>query len=119
MTFLSKSQILERRQMPFEDVEVPEWGGVVRVQGLSGSESDQFAESLVTRNGDRPQVSRAHYCAKLLALCLVDEAGKRLLTESDIQELGQQSAIPVQRLTLIAERLSGLQVKAVEAAAKN
>jgi hypothetical protein len=117
---LTKDQILEARPLPFEDVEVPEWGGTVRVRGLTSAECDEFAASLVIRtNGGRAQANRELYCAKLLARCLVSASDERLLTEADIHALGRQSAIVIQRLALLAERLSGLQVQAAEDAAKN
>lgn len=116
---LSKDQILARRPLPSEAVEVPEWDGSVRIQGLSAGEADQFSASLVKRVGKNVEMDREHYCAKLLSRCLVNEQGERLLSEADILVLSQQPAAPIQRLAVIAERLSGLQPGGVEDAAKN
>lgn len=119
MTFLSKEQILERRALPLEDVAVPEWSGAVRVQGLSSADGDKFLASLNRQNGQKIERDTTYYCAKLLALCLVNEQGERLLTEADVLALAQQSNAVVMRLADIAQRLSGLQPGSVEAAAKN
>lgn len=116
---LGKDQILTRRALPSEEVEVPEWQGSVRIQGLSAGEADAFSASLVKRNGKTVEMDREHYCAKLLCRCIVDAGGERILSESDVAILSQQSAAPIQRLAVIAERLSGLQPGGVEDAAKN
>ena len=116
---LGKDQILARRSLPSEVVAVPEWEGSVRLQGLSAGEADQFSASLVKRVGKMVEMDREHYCAKLLSRCLVSESGERLLSEADVLVLSQQSAAPVQRLAVVAERLSGLQPGGVEDAAKN
>ena len=119
MRFLSKEQILERRPLPFEDVEIPEWGGTVRVRGLSAADGDKFLASLMRMNGQKVERDTSYYCAKLLALCLVNEKGDQLLSEGDVLILAQQSYIPVARLTDVAQRLSGLSPGTVEDAAKN
>jgi hypothetical protein len=116
---LSKDQILAARPLPVEEVEVPEWGGSVRIQGLSAGDADHFNASLQRRNGQVIEMDREFYCAKLLALCFVDANNQRVLTEAHVLSLSQQSAMPLTRLTLIAERLSGMRVDGVEQAAKN
>ena len=119
MALLTKGQLLERRELPVEEVEVPEWQGSVRVRGLTGGEADAFMTSLLKRDGRSQFMDREHYCARLVARCLVDANGERLLTDAEAYVLSEQSAIPIQRLAAVAERLSGLQVGQVESAAKN
>ena len=119
MSLLTKEQLLQARPLPVEVVFVPEWSGDVRVQGLSAGEADAFNASLVRQIHGKAQFDREHYCAKLLSRCLVNEKGERVLTEGEMLALSGQSAIPVYRLTAVAERLSGLQPQAVEDAAKN
>lgn len=125
MTFLTKDQILVRRDLPREVVPVPEWitpaipEPCVLLQGLSAGEADSFVGSLQKTDGKRTIIDREHYCAQLLSRCIVNEQGERLLTAADVLLLSQQSAVPIQRLAGIAERLSGLQAQAVEQAAKN
>lgn len=43
MQFLTVDQILNASDLPTEVVEVPEWGGAVRVQGLSRAAYDAIA----------------------------------------------------------------------------
>lgn len=118
--FLTKEQILERRPLPCQDVEVPEWGGTVRLQGLSAADADKFNASLQRRRADGGiEMDREQYCAKLLALCIVDEKNERVLSDEHVLELSRQSAAPIFRLAIIAESLSGLRADGLKDAAKN
>ena len=66
MTYLSRDAILQREDIKTEDVEVPEWGGTVRVRGMTGVQRDAFEASLIqqprptaggaesSRNSSRP-----------------------------------------------------------------
>ena len=49
--YLTRDAILQATDLTFEDVAVPEWGGVVRVRGLTGTERDAFEASVVGRQG--------------------------------------------------------------------
>lgn len=51
MTLLSKSAILCANDLQTEDVEVPEWGGAVRVRSFTGRERDAFEASMVRGEG--------------------------------------------------------------------
>jgi hypothetical protein len=46
MTLLSKSAILCANDLQTEDVDVPEWGGAVRVRSFTGRELDAFEASI-------------------------------------------------------------------------
>lgn len=108
MALLSKEKILSANDRPTEDVEVPEWGGTVRVRGLSGAERDAFESSLLGPDG-KPSPSRlANFRARLLARTLVDETGNRLFSDSEIKALGEKSGEVLSRLFDVAQRLSGM-----------
>ena len=47
MSLLSKTAILTANDLQTEDVEVPEWGGAVRVRSFTGRERDAFESSMV------------------------------------------------------------------------
>ena len=44
---------------------------------------------------------------RLVAYCVVNEEGKRLFGEKDIQVLGKKSGLALNRITTVAMRLSG------------
>lgn len=105
MSLLSREDILAYDDSSFEDVDVPEWGGSVRVVGLTGAERDRF-EASVVGNGKKMQLTNLR--ARLIALCVVDESGERLFGTVDVGALGNKSAAALERVFSAAQRLSGL-----------
>jgi len=106
---LTRSAIFEAVDVVTETVEVPEWGGSVRVRGLTGKERDIFEQNSLRRNkkGDM-ELNMANMRARLVAFCTVDENGERIFTDDDIAELGRKSAAPLERIAKVAQRLSGM-----------
>ncbi|MFD8471881.1 hypothetical protein ACFV2E_07455 [Streptomyces globisporus] len=121
MALLSKDQIAAADDRRWEDVDVPEWGGSVRLLGLSGTERNAYQASLVVLgpNGSVQKMNLADQTAKLLAKSLVDENFDRLFTDKDVKSLGAKNGAVLQRLFEVAQRLSGLRKEDVEAAAGN
>ncbi len=70
--FLSASDILGAVDIVSEDVEVAEWGGWVRVQGLTGAQRDAFEAGLSQRKGKRVTTSMENIRARLVAARAVD-----------------------------------------------
>lgn len=107
---LSREQIIGAEDRTTEDVEVPEWGGTVRVRALSGAERDAYEGSLVQiRSDGTKKLTLANARARLVYLSACDEAGERLFTnEQDVNALGKKSATALQRVWEVASRLSGL-----------
>ena len=117
--YLTKDAILAADDLITEDVDVPEWGGTVRVRSISGAERDAFEQAIVTRRGKNVQTNLSNIRAKMSALCLVDESGQRLFTDADVVALGQKSAAALDRVFGVAQRLSGLTDKDVDELAEN
>jgi hypothetical protein len=117
MSFLNSTQILEADDLPHEDVEVPEWGGTVRVIGLDGESSSKFSSQMVVLgdDGNPKSVDLDNFQARLLVLTLHDENNNRLFNEEQIKKLGKKSSKVLTRLATIAQRLSGMD----QAQAKN
>lgn len=108
MALLKKADILAASDLTTEDVNVPEWGGTVRVKGMSGTGRDAFEESLFTGTGaDRKQDLR-NIRAKLVAATLIDENGERMFEDSEVSELGAKSAAALARCFEVAQRLNGM-----------
>lgn len=106
---LSREQILGAEDRKTEDVEVPEWGGTVRVRALSGTERDAYEAGIVQIRGDGSRkFTLQNARARLVSLALVDEAGNRMFTEADVAQLGEKSATALERVFDVARRLSGL-----------
>lgn len=105
MTALRREQILGADDRPRERVEVPEWGGHVYVRAMSGAERDAWEVGLGA--GSETQ-NLANVRARLAALCMVDEEGRRLFADEDAEQLGAKSAAALERVFRAASRLNAL-----------
>lgn len=115
MALLNKDQILAADDIKYKIVEVPEWGGEVRVKGLTGTERDEFeAKSIQTKNGQRKE-NLENFRARLVALCVVDEDGRRLFVSPfDVAQLGRKSVAALQRVFNACQELNALTDEDVE-----
>ena len=99
MTLLSKTAILCANDLQTEDVEVPEWGGSVRVRSFTGRERDAFEASMVRGEGKARKVDLTNMRARLVGLTVIDEGGQRLFTDDEVkaalEELPEASRMPV------------------------
>jgi hypothetical protein len=121
MTYLSRDDILKPRDLKVEEVDVPEWGGIVRVRELTAEAAADYEASMIhvdTKTGTtKPDFTNRR--AKLVALSIVDEDGNLMLSPVDVQTLGGQSAVALERVADVAERLSGMNADAVKDAEGN
>lgn len=117
--FLTATDILGAVDIVSEDVEVAEWGGWVRVQGLTGAQRDAFEAGLSQRKGKKVTTSMENIRARLVAASAVDEAGRPLFSDEDVAALGKKSAAGLDRVFSVAMRLSGLSEADVDDLAEN
>lgn len=113
MAMLSRDAILSAEDLGREEVEVPEWGGSVYVQAMSGTERDAYESSIIEINQDaKGNVSTTRKMenarAKMCARCIVGEDGERLFGDADIDALGRKSAKALDRVYAVAARLNGM-----------
>lgn len=119
MALLTREQILGVEDLGHEDVNVPEWGGVVRVGMLTGTERDAFEQVIVVRQGKKTHMNLDNIRARLVALCVVDGDGQRVFSETDVKALGRKSAVALNRVFEVAQRLNGLTDEDMEELAGN
>ena len=112
---LTKDDIFAAEDITTEEVYVPEWGGVVYVKTLSGSERDELEKSIFSAGEADPSNLRA----KLVAMATVDKEGNRLFTFADAERLGKKSARALDRVFSVAQRLSGMLPQDVQAMTEN
>jgi hypothetical protein len=117
--YLTKDQILGAQDIQREEVQVPEWGGMVLVQGLDGAQRDAFEESMIKGKGKNATVNLANLRAKLVARSVVDEDGKRVFDDAEITSLAKKSAAALDRVFTVAQRLSGINQDDVDELTKN
>lgn len=113
---LSKENIDKADDRKTIDVEVPEWGGTVRVATMSATARDSWEYSMSDTKG---KLNPVNIRAKLVAACLVDINGELLFKEKDIPGLGKKSAKALDRIFAKAQKLNGIGDAEVEDLAKN
>lgn len=116
---LTRDQILAAQDIAIEEVAVPEWGGAVRVRGLTGEERDAYEATMLRMRGTNAQLNLANARAKLVQRSVVGEDGALLFSEADIAALSKKSASALERIFDVAQRLSGLRQADIEEMTKN
>jgi len=116
---LSREDILKAEDRRIEVVEVPEWGGSVRVRSMTGAERDQFEGEVLDIRRGGVELKRANFRARLVVRTVVGDDDKPMFSPGDLEALGAKSAAALDRVIAIAMRLNGLEPGALEVAAKN
>ena len=100
-----REKILTRRPVRKELVACPEWECDVWVKAVKGRERDEYEAGLYDGDGKR---NIANMRARLCVIACVDDDGKPVFTASDVAELGEQDAAPLDRCFQAAKRLAGI-----------
>ena len=100
---LTREQILQAEDLQSERIEIPEWNGFVIVRGMTGAQRGRFQNSILSQTGKVKSkgltVDMKDAEMRIMAICVVDENGKRLFTEKDIAELGKKSGSAINRIS--------------------
>ena len=107
---LTRDQILKAEDLKTVDVDVPEWGGTVRVRTMTGKDRQEFFRVSTDKDG-KPK----NFMEALVAATIVNEKNEPLFTSADIEVLGKKSSIALQRVWEKAADLNGLTQKSIEA----
>ena len=99
---LDRKAIFQAVDLDIKEVNVPEWGGVICVRGLTARERDHFEASIGT------SANLDNLRARLVVLSICDAEGERVFKDSDAIELGKKNAQVVNRLFDIARSMSGM-----------
>src|SRR5688572_6207310 len=105
---LTREQILAAVDLRFEDVDVPEWGGRLRLYELSGAERialDDVTDELKEAGKKEPTM---RFAARLLVLAVRTEAGDRMFEDSDVGLLVRKNPNVLARLFERAAALSAV-----------
>lgn len=117
MGLLTKDQILAADDAIWEEMDVPEWGGKVRISVMSGQSRDRYEASLYKdRDSD---AAFDNLRARFLSYCLINEEGDLIFSVSDMIELGRKNGQVIDRVYTKASELNGTSVEEMEEIAKN
>jgi hypothetical protein len=100
------------------EVDVPEWGGSVRVREMTGAERDSF-EHRMSRLRETGSMDKDGIRAGLLVRTIIDPAGNRLFTDAETAKVSGLSGKALDKLFDAVLRLSKATPDAVEQAAGN
>ena len=109
---LTRDEILVADDLPSEEINIPEWGGMVHVRTLTGTERDAFEQQGLGGDG-------ANYRARLAVASVVDDKGGQLFKATDAEALGAKSSKALDKVFDVACRLNGFGLAAVEDLEKN
>lgn len=114
---LSREDFLKKPTLKRELVTIPDFGEVY-VQEMTAKEADAF--SVVASNEDVDREERlSNFRASLCVRCIVDDAGKRMFADSDVNLLGSMPASVITPIFDAAQKLNGMNPGAAEEAKKN
>lgn len=113
---LNRDAILTANDLPIEEVDVPEWGGKLKVRGMTASQREAFESFMINqKSGSNIEGVRA----RLVVYSVLGQDNQPMFTEEDLPALSGKSAQVLDRIAEVAQRLSGLGKGAIEAAEKN
>lgn len=87
---LSAEDILNKQDYKTEIVDVPEWGGKVKIKSLSAIDVDKLI------NNDDSMIIKA---VNTVVSGCIDEAGNKLFTLDDVEKLCEKSQEPITNIS--------------------
>ena len=119
MTLLSKEQILQATDVDVGEIEVPEWGGRVRVIAPNALYMQRLIQSgFINPQTNQVDMSKIDFI-DLAARSLVDDNNEPLLTRKEAQALARKSWSALAAIATKAMELSGFSSDEDEDDAKN
>ena len=124
MTLLNFDDIVASQDKEYEDVEVPEWGGTVRIATMSGEDRDRWELSMMQADDSSERGFKLNFDAysrvRLVAMCLVDDNFNRIfVTKEQIERLSQKSGKVMDLLYDVAQRVNGITDEDIDDLEKN
>ena len=113
---LTRAAILAAPDTTYEDMEIPEWGGVIRVRSLTGTERDAYDSESYLASQQKGGTALDQFRVRRVAKCIVDENGLRVFSDADVAVLGEKNGSVIDRIDDVIVRLSGIGQDAVDKA---
>lgn len=108
---LNRSDILSKKDLKKEKVNVSEWGGDVFVSEMTGEVKDQWEQEIIRREEN---LNLKNPRAKLVVATVVDEKGEPLFSFKDVDQIGKLSAAALNCVCEVAQRMNGLSDESLE-----
>lgn len=113
---LTLAALLAQPAFKSEEVEVPELGGAVLVRDIAAGDRDRLVAFFAQPDAGQRMWE---YKRLVLALALCNEEGERLIPDDQVDALKRLGGTVIDRLFLVALRISGMAAESAEEARKN
>lgn len=120
--FLTRAEIDAVDDRPTGEVEVPQWGGWVRLRAMSAKQRSMVTGTMIAVDGKDVSFKAdeiGNVQLMTVASCLIDEHGASLYTAGELAAIGEKSAGAIEDIYSALQELSGLGEDAVEDAEGN
>lgn len=114
--FLTFEQIMAAPDLAEEVVEVPEWGGAVKIKALTKSLQQRLRQDATLRANTQTQKQGDIDSSRLEMLLLVHGVVEPKLELAHIPQLREKAAGPIEHILKALLRLNGMTEEAVEKA---
>ena len=114
-----RDAILSSNDLPSEKVECPEWGQTLQVRTMTGAEREDFETVVQRASSSKGGLDLRGLKIKLVTLTLCTEDGELLFDATDQIVLNGKSAMVIDRIFQVSQRLSGLTNEDAEEMVKN
>ena len=115
MALLTKEQILEKQDIRTETIAVPEWGGDVRVRGLTARERSRIAQDATRKSNGKDYTDWLRAQTDTFIKGVVEPE----FDVNDANALAAKSSGALQRVVAAISRLSGIDEDEIEEMRKN
>lgn len=112
-----RDQILAKKDIASETVEIPEWSLTVEVRGMTAAERTRIMNLAMKDGGDLDL--QMVYPEIVIATTFDPESGMQVFEPSDRDALLSKAATAVDRIALVGMRLSGFTKEAADEAGKD
>ena len=124
MTLLNFDDIVASQDKEYQDVDVPEWGGTVRIATMSGEDRDRWELSMMQADDSSERGFKLNFDAysrvRLVAMCLVDNDFNRIFTtQKEMDALAKKSGKVMDLLYDVAQRVNGITESDIDDLEKN
>lgn len=103
-----RKRLLGANDIKVQPIDIPSWGGTYYLRVISGKARESFEESY-------SQEKMKNFRLRFLVLTLCDEDGKPILSDADMDALGERSSVEINRVFDAAWKLNAFTQEAVDA----
>ncbi len=111
--YLTANAILQAEDFVYDEVDCPEWDGIVRIRSLSGAQRVTLKKAIDAGNDNIDEM--------LCVMAIVDDDGTRIFDQKQIAELSRKNTKAISRVAIRVLEISGMRNpdKSVADAEKN